>query len=228
MDAVRNGPLDDELRSLLDDARGTRRAAAVALDDAQCHVPIGEGRPDLREACAADAMVRLARLQSRCMVMAHKDWKMAIAKSAGRAGRVAALRGGSQEEYIRLVEEVDSNLAHSLWKVYMCRSEMDALEWLEALPRPPGNLANAGLEVYDPEFIGTEDVIDAIEAELGVDDLDDWGLIDPVPPAITQSVELYALARRLGAQLPDSVNRMLDVRGPAATAKEPKPEKPER
>ena len=216
MDAVRNGRWDHELRSLLDDARGTRRAVAVALGDAQCHVPAGQSRPDLREACAADAMVRLARLQSRCMVMAHMDWERAIAKSAGRAGRVAALRGGSQEEYIRAVEERNSNRAHSLWEVYMCRSEMDALEWLEALPRPPGNLANAGLEVYDPEFIGAEEVIDAIEAKLGVDDLDDWGLVDPVAPRITQSVELYALARSLGAKLPDSANRMLELHGPAA------------
>ena len=197
MDALR---LDAEWRLAMEDPMGTRRAVVAALDDPQCHVPPGESRPDLHEACAAGAMVRLARLQRLCIEKAHLDFEGGIPRARARSLQSAIRRsGGSQKEYLRAVEEINRRHAYVLWAAYTCRSAMDALAWLEALPRPPGDLANAGLEVYDPRFEGREDVINAAKAEIG----EDVGFIDYVAPRLTQDVELFALARRLGAKLPD-------------------------
>lgn len=197
MNALR---LDAEWRLVMDDPLGTRRAVVAALDDPQCHVPPGETRPDLYEACAAGAMVRLARLHRLCIEKAHLDLEEGIPRARARFLQSATRRsGGSQEEYLLAVEDINKRHAYVLWAAYTCRSAMDALAWLEALPRPPGDLANAGLEVYDSRFKGREDVIDAIRAEVG----DDFAFIDPVAPRLTQDVELFALARRLGAKLPD-------------------------
>ena len=207
---------DPEWRVVMTDPSGTRRAVVTALDDAQCHVPPGETRPDLYEVCAAEAMVRLARLQRKCLPRAHMDWEEELARAGALDERFAALEGGgSQEEYIRDTEEKHTQHAHVLWSVHMCRSATDALGWLEAIPRPPGNLANAGLEVYDPRFEGREDIINTGETEI-----DDQGnvaavtFVEYAAPRLTQDVELFALARRLGAKLPDWADRMLDVHEP--------------
>ena len=95
--------------------------------------------------------------------------------------------------------------ARQLWEVHRCRSALDALEWLESLPRPPGNLANAGLSVHDPEFIGAED---GVRLPLHTP-----------PPRLTQDVDPFALARRLAAKLPDWADRMLDAPRPVPAMK---------
>ena len=217
---------DPEWRVVMADPLGTRRAVVTALDDAQCHVAPGETRPDLYEACAAEAMVRLARLQRKCLPRAHMDWEEQFVRADELDQRFAALEGGgSQEEYIRDTGEKHTQNAHVLWSVHMCRSAMDALVWLEAIPRPPGNLANAGLEVYDPRFKGRESIINT-----GVPEVDDQGnvvaltFVEYAAPRLTQDVELFALARRLGAKLPDWADRILDVHGPAVEQPRTKPD----
>ena len=186
--------LDAKWRWVMDDPTGTRRTVVAALDDSQCHVPTGESRPDLYEACAAEAMVRLARLQGLCFERAHTDWGVVIPRARARSLRHAIeIGGGRHEEYLRAVEEINTSDAYVLWAAYTCRTAMDALDWLEALPRPPGNMANAGLEVYDPLFNGREDLVNT----------DFQGFVDYAAPSLTQYVELIALARRLGAKVPD-------------------------
>ena len=69
--------MNDRWRRVLDDDHlGTRRAVVEALNRPDCRVPPavdadgpltpGEVRTDLRETCAAGAMVRLAELQALC------------------------------------------------------------------------------------------------------------------------------------------------------------------
>ena len=187
---------EPEWQVVMDDPSGTRLAVVAALDDPLCQVPPGESRPDLYEACAAEAMVRLARLQRKCLERAHTDWEKVLARADALDVRFAALEGGvSQEEYIRDTAEKHTQRARVLFKVHMCRSAMDALVWLEALPRPPGDLANAG----------RDDFFKLSEREDG-----SVAYIDVAAPRLTQDVELFALAHRLGAKLPDWADWVAD------------------
>ena len=72
----------------------TRRAVVAALDDAVCHVPADETNPALREACAAEAMVRLAALQDSCVYGLHWDAEEVFAR--GRAELARDSNGVSQ------------------------------------------------------------------------------------------------------------------------------------
>lgn len=179
--------LHDEWRRVFADPTGTRRAVAVALDDPACRVPRGEVRPDLYEACAADAMVLLADLQRKCLEKAHMDWQIVRDEGMARNQRIY----DTQEEYHRAILETNRGLAVSLWETYMCRANMDALAWIEAIPEPPGDLADAGRDNF---------------SELIEDGQGGTTVIDLVAPRLTQDVELYALARRLGADVPDWVH----------------------
>ena len=207
MDAIE---MTAEWRAVMDDPAGTQWAVAAALDDVQCHVPDGKSRPDLREACAADAMVRLAKLQRKCMEYAHMDWGKFTRSVDERMRTSIRLDIGPEGEWLFGFEEREDSYrtARQLWEVHRCRSALDALEWLKALPRPPGNLVNAGLEVYDPEFIHADDDGEQQEVSLNT----------PLP-RLTQDVELLGLARRLGAKLPDWADRMLDAPRPVPAMK---------
>lgn len=168
----------DEWRRVLDDPGGTRRAVVAALDDPQCHLRRGESRPDLREACAADAMVRLAELQQKCLETAHTDWRGVFDRR---------FRAETQEEYHHGAERDAENLAYALWKTYVCRADMDALAWIEALPEPQDDVAYAGREIFVPS--------------------EERGRLGGFrPPRLTQVLPLYALALRLGADVPEWVN----------------------
>ena len=158
-------------REVLADPLATRRAVAEALDRLECRVPPsddwpGETRPDLGEACAAEAMLRLASLQDKCVERLHTDWERVFASSLASIDRVSE----SQEEYYRWVESSHDARAHIYWETYMCRTvPPEAFEWIETLPEPPG---------------------------------------DPTAhrynrPPITQALDLYDAARRLGAEIPD-------------------------
>ena len=64
-------------RLSLHDPEETRRAVVAALDDPQCRVPPGEERPDLYEACAAEALIRFAEMQHTCVNVLGRDWDLA-------------------------------------------------------------------------------------------------------------------------------------------------------
>ena len=158
-------------RAVLADPLGARRAVAEALDRPECRVPPaqdwpGETRPDLREACAAEAMLRLASLQDKCVERLHTDWETVYADSLARYDRISE----SQDEYHRRVEDMHDARPYAYWETYMCRTAPpEAFEWIETLPAPPG---------------------------------------DPTAhrynrPPITQALDLYDAARRLGAEIPD-------------------------
>ncbi len=178
--------LYDEWRRILADPGGTRRAVAAALDDQACRVPRGESRPDLHGACAADAMVRLAELQRKCLEKAHMDWQVVHDEGMARDHRIS----DTQQQYHRAVVKHNRSLALHLWEAHMCRADMAALAWIEALPEPPGDLADAGREHF---------------SELIEDGQGGTTLVSLVAPRLTQDAELYALARRLGAEVPDWV-----------------------
>ena len=62
-------------RLSLHDPEETRRTVVAALDDPQCRVgPPGEERPDLYEACAAEALIRFAEMQHSCVTVLGRDW----------------------------------------------------------------------------------------------------------------------------------------------------------
>ena len=178
--------LHDEWQHVLADPGGTRRAVVAALDDLACRVPLGGRRPDLYEACAAEAMVRLADLQRKCLEKAHMDWQAVYDEGMARDHRASDTQG----EYHRATVKHNRSLALHLWEAYMCRADMDALAWIDALPEPPGNLADAGRDNFSKVVYKDDGSV---------------GLIDVVAPRLTQDVELYALARRLGADVPDWV-----------------------
>ena len=161
------------------DALGTRRAVAAALDNPECRVALaqdwpGEIRPALREPCSAEAMVRLAELQDQCVEKLHTDWESLRVQSMAMVDRIS----DSQEKYHRLVENEYKRNAYNYSETYMCRMvPPEALEWIEALPAPPG----------DPTA-------------------NRYGR-----PPITQALDLYDAARRLGADIPDVLIRRLKI-----------------
>ena len=128
-------------REVLADPLGTRRAVAEALDRPECGAPpsndrSSETRSDLREACAAEAMLRLASLQDKCVERLHTDWESVHTGSMATVDRIS----DSQEDYYRLVESHHEARANNLWRTYMCRTvPPEAFEWIEALPVPPGD-----------------------------------------------------------------------------------------
>ena len=177
---------------LLDDPLGTRRTVAAALDRPECGVVAlahdwpGEIRPELRRACSTEAMLRLAALQDKCVERLHTDWEQVHTRSQARVERIS----DSQEEYHRLVERDNKAAAGLYWETYMCRKvPPEALEWVEALPVPPG---------------------------------------DPTAhrynrPPITQALDLYDAARRLGAEIPDWALGRLELEAEIAKRREQDP-----
>ena len=177
---------------LLDDPLGTRRAVEAALDRPECGVVTladdwpGNVRPDLREACAAEEMIRLASLQDKCLEKLHADWVRIKARTQAMIEQAAE----TLEEYHTLVESDHRRSAHNFWRNYMCRKvPPEALEWVEALPVPPG---------------------------------------DPTAhrynrPPITQALDLYDAARRLGAEIPDWALGRLELEAEIAKRREQDP-----
>ena len=120
-------PYPDWLR----DTDGTRRAVVAALDDPHCRVPPGERRPDLHGACAAEAMIRLAKMQHACLYVLGKDWS-----NRPETG-LAIVERGDLEEYHRLVEAADRSFAERMWGYSLCaRLPHGVLDWIDTLPAP--------------------------------------------------------------------------------------------
>ena len=128
--------LDEQWRHALGTPLKTRGTVVAALDNPECHVPIGESRPELYAACAAEAMVRLALLQRKCVRTLRRDWERIYRSRTDRAlSRIA-----SQEEYYRWLEKEAAGAARTLWEVYTCRTvPPEAFEWIGALPEPRGD-----------------------------------------------------------------------------------------
>ena len=181
--------LTDDWRRVLDDAPGTRRTVAAALEDPDCR-PYdadpqktawsewprwrGKPRPELREACAADAMVRLAKLQHTCVQRLRVD-RVGLDRvdqyddTTRDIDDRAAEQAWDQEAYYRTVAAHHFSLAYSYWENHMCRSvPATAFDWLDGLPEPPG------------------------------DQMRSFALLSPN----TQVLHLYDAARRLGAEVP--------------------------
>ncbi|MCY3840836.1 MAG: hypothetical protein OXH09_19675 [Gammaproteobacteria bacterium] len=156
-------------RSSLRDPEGTRRTVVAALDDPQCRVPPGEKRPDLYEACAAEALIRFAQLQHSCVNVlgrgAWDRWK----KGVRNLMRPRIIQTGDLEEHHRLAEIENRGFAQLVWGYSLCsRVPPGVLAWLDVLPVPEAN-PEQQLKYY------------------------------PGSPVPTQAPELREIARRLGA-----------------------------
>ena len=160
----------------LDDALVTKRTVAAALGHPDCAVALaddwpGELQPELREPCAAAAMMRLAEYQDQCVEKLHTDWQEVHDR--------IRVPSETQEKYHRRVESDNKSRAGNYWDTYRCRAvPPEAFEWIEALPVPPG----------DPSASRHE------------------------RPPITQALDLYDAARRLGAEIPDWALEKLEYR----------------
>ena len=137
---------NEDWRRVFDDPLGTRRAVVEALGRPECRVPTttvaddgtlrwpGETRPDLRESCAAEAMVRLADLQYECVETLHTDWDELITGLPD----YGALLADSQEEYYSRARDKHRTDALNLWHVYICRFvPPEVFDWVDELPDPP-------------------------------------------------------------------------------------------
>ena len=113
----------------------TRRAVVAALDDPRCRVPAGEVRPDLYEACAAEAMVRLAALQITCVYYLHWNPDETYARGRQSLARTAA-EAITQDEYYLEAAKEDITDAYVLWRFHACRSVAGAVDWVDAIPPP--------------------------------------------------------------------------------------------
>lgn len=181
MDAIM---MDEDWRTALADPLGERRAVGEALDRAECRVPPpvdaegnlawpGEVRADLRETCAAGAMVRLAKLQELCIQNVHTDWDLAFSLSRAYDD-LWFDENPDMADYHRAVEDNNHGNARTLWRVYRCRSvPPEALEWVDALPLPSAEVST----------------------------ILSFGL-NTNPATITQNDHLYEAARRLGWEFP--------------------------
>ena len=117
----------------LRDTEETRRAVVAALDDPQCRVPPGETRVDLHGACAAEAMVRVAKMQHACLYVLGKDWSNRPETGLGSVER------GDLEEYHRLVDGAEHMFARRMWGYSLCaRLPPGVLGWIDTLPAPSG------------------------------------------------------------------------------------------
>lgn len=200
--------MDEDWRTALADPLGDRRAVGVALEQARCRVPPpvdvegnlawpGEVRADLRETCAAGAMVRLAKLLELCIVNAHRDWTVAFELSEHvRLNSFGRRPKDDMTLYHREVKDDNHGYARVFWKVYRCRSvPLEALEWVDALPLPPLDLS-----AIPPAMLNTD------------------------PRGVSQIMHLYEAARRLGWEFPPGRDDML--RRFAARQLEPEPDLP--
>ena len=120
-----------------DDPVATRRAVVAALDRPECHVPEGEARPDLLDACAAEAMVRLGDLQDECVGVLRADWDGYLDRWTALISKTASEEGRGQDYYHGKVGERQEALAGGLWSLFRCRSVQEVLEWIDTLPIPP-------------------------------------------------------------------------------------------
>ena len=161
--------LDEEWRHALAVPLETRRAVVAALDNPECHVPVGERRPDLYAECGAEAMVGLALLQRKCVRTLGRDWERIYRSRADSALSTVA----SQDEYYRWVDKEASGAAWTLWEVYMCRTvPPEALEWIEALPTPRGDPTSPDLRLRRIPHTQQEDLY-AAARRLGAT-VPDW------------------------------------------------------
>lgn len=131
----------------LADPLGTRAAVAAALQSAHCIVPQGEAEHGLEEACAAEEMVRLARLHQWCgSVMGQGlDFR------AGYVGRTRLLEwelaeaaewAVTQEDYYLRAERAYQGAAVSFYTNHLCRRLPPPT--LEPLDLLPASLAEVG------------------------------------------------------------------------------------
>ncbi len=156
-------------RSSLRDPEETRHTVVAALDDPQCRVPPGAKRPDLYEACAAEALIPFAVMQDRCANVLGRDWERwdrrtrAAHFDPGTGNLIGPPR--DQEDYYRRIEVIDRRVARGLWEHYLCAQvPPGVLDWIDVLPVPEANPARR-----------------------------------PFVPVRTQAPELLEVARRLGA-----------------------------
>ena len=183
--------MDEDWRTALDDPLGVHRAVVEALDRPECQgsPPVdaegklawpGEVRADLRENCAAGAMVRLAMLQALCIQNAHTDQDLAF--SIRRTyDDLWFDENPDMADYHRAVEDNNHGNAGILSRVLRCRSvPPQALEWVDALPLPSTEVSRFELAVFNVD-----------------------------PATITQSDHLYEAARRLGWDFPPDWEDML-------------------
>ena len=124
--------LDEMWRLALDHPLAAWRAASAALADPECDVPEGQIRPDLYEACAADAIIRIAALQFKCAERVRQDPE-GIFDHGSRMDDMA----DDQEEFHRWAEDTHRSRAHAFWTIYTCRTvPREALDWIAAIPEP--------------------------------------------------------------------------------------------
>ena len=165
--------------SAFHDTLRTRRMVVAALDKPECRPPPAQSRPDLHEACAAEAMVRLAVLQNKCVDALRTHWNerldyeleatLSIDLATGQL-RLGTHPPYSQQEHYRRVELHNRFAAEALWRTHLCDSvPATALDWIDALPIPLDHQSR-------PPF-------------------------DDFP---TQAPDLVEAARRLGASIPSS------------------------
>ena len=170
--------MDDEWRSVLDEPAAWH-AADASLERDECIVPKGEVRPDLREACAADAMVQVALLQRKCARRVHQNTEELFLVGQQMPDQV-----DGQEEYHREEQDTRQAAAYHFWEVFTCRTVPAAAhEWIPAIPEPEGDPASLDFE-WKP-------IAAAGGLSRGV-------LLQP-----TQAGDLFAAAHRLGATAPD-------------------------
>ena len=126
-------------RLSLRDPEETRRTVVAALDDPQCRVPPGEKRPDLYEACAAEALIRFAEMQHSCVTVLGRDWDI-TERSWRNLMKSRTLKTGDLQEHRRLAESGDRIFAQLLWGYSLCsRVPPGVLDWLDVLPVPEAN-----------------------------------------------------------------------------------------
>ena len=175
--------LDENWLLALDDPLAAWRAVSEALARLECNVPEGGMRPDLREACAADAMVQIARLQIKCAKRVRQDPEDLFEL---RQRRLHDWPNNGQEAYHRMVEDNRRGAAYTFWAVYTCRTvPREAHEWIAAIPEPEGDPAS----LTDWRVISIED--------------EDGGGVARLWLPTNRVSDLYEAARRLGATVPD-------------------------
>ena len=132
-------------REVFDGAVHTRSSVVEALRNPDCRVPNGSIRPDLRESCAADEMVRLAVLQQKCGQALTMDDHYGGVHDGNWEWQLdhVSRQASDQDDYYRRRSDAEEQQLRFAWSLRRCRLARGGVEWIDTLPLPGGGMTDA-------------------------------------------------------------------------------------
>ena len=139
-------------RQVFEDVDAGVAAVEEALRRPECLVPEGRFRLDLRDACAANDMARLAILRRECPLLLPHDGSVDLRRHGWDAHMSTVDRAADQAEYYRRLQQLNERWFGMMWRVGKCREVPEAvLADLGPFLRPlgPGNFVMDQIDMME-------------------------------------------------------------------------------